>query len=98
MCNSQTNLRIVGFTEKFATIGIKKDAYYVDFISQTKIYDDAVASNNAEQFGKRFEFKKNIIMATKSLKNIDEIIEMANQFKIYDSIKIGYFSNNSSKI
>jgi uncharacterized protein YggE len=97
-CNSQINQRIDGFVSKLSKLGIKKEDYYIDFISQTKVYDYTVTTNKAEQFEKGFEIKKNIIIATKSLKNIDEMIEIASQFKIYDVIKIDYFSDNSSQI
>lgn len=97
-CNSQINQRIDGFVGKLSKMGVKKEDYYVDFISQTKVYDYSVSTNKAEQFEKGFEIKKNIIIATKSLKSIDEMIEIASQFKIYDIIKIDYFSDNSSEI
>ena len=97
-CNSQINQRIAGFVGKLSKFGIKKEDYYIDFISQTKVYDYTVTTNKAEQFEKGFEIKKNIIIATKSLKDIDEMIEIASQFKIYDVIKIDYFSDNSSEI
>ena len=97
-CNSKINLRIVNFINKLAKTGIKKEEIYVDFISQTKIYDYAVTTNKAEQFEKGFEIKKNIIISTNSLKNIDSIIEIASEFKIYDIIKIDYISDTSSEI
>lgn len=97
-CNTQINQRIDGFVGKLAKLGVKKEDYYVDFISQTKVYDYTVTTNKAEQFEKGFEIKKNIIITTKSLKNVDEMIELASQYKIYDVIKIGYFSDNSSEI
>lgn len=97
-CNSQINQRIDNFVVRLSKLGIKKEDYYVDFISQTKVYDYSIVTNKAEQFEKGFEIKKNIIIASKSLNNIDEIIEIASQFKIYDIIKIDYFSDNPSEI
>jgi uncharacterized protein YggE len=97
-CNTQINQRIANFTSKINKAGIKKDAIYVDFISQTKIYDYTLSANKAEQFEKGFELKKNIIITVSSLKNIDMLVETASAFKIYDIIKIDYLSNNSSEI
>lgn len=97
-CNSQINQRIDNFVVRLSKLGIKKEDYYVDFISQTKVYDYSIVTNKAEQFEKGFEIKKNIIIASKLLNNIDEIIEIASQFKIYDIIKIDYFSDNPSEI
>lgn len=97
-CNSKINQRITGFITTIGKIGIRKEDVYSDFISQTKIYDYSVVNNKAEQFEKGFEIKKNIIISTNSLKNIDSIIEMASEFKIYDVIKVDYISNSSAEV
>jgi len=97
-CNSKINERIKNFTAKLTKSLSKKEELYVDFISQTKIYDYDVSTNKAEQFEKGFEIKKNIIISTNSLKNIDSIIEIASEFKIYDIIKVDYLSDNSTEI
>lgn len=97
-CNSQINKRINDFIAQISKIGIKRDAIYVDFISQTKVYDYTLSTNKAEEFEKGFEIKKNIIIATNNLKNIDAIIETASQFKIYDIIKVDYFADNTNEI
>lgn len=97
-CNTKINQRIDGFISKIGKIGIKKDQIYVDFISQTKIYDYSLANNKAEQFEKGFEIKKNIIIKTNSIKNIDSIIETASEFKIHDVIKVDYLSTSSAEI
>ena len=60
LCNSKINQRINGFTKDLFKNGIKKEAIYVDFISQTKVYDYSVENDTAEQFQKGFEIKKNI--------------------------------------
>jgi uncharacterized protein YggE len=97
-CNSQINKRINDFIAQISKIGIKRDAIYVDFISQTKVFDYTLSTNKAEEFEKGFEIKKNIIIATNNLKNIDAIIETASQFKIYDIIKVDYFADNTNEI
>lgn len=97
-CNGSINKRISGFIEKLSKFGIKEKDIYVDFISQTKIYDYTLEANKAQQFEKGYEIKKNIIIATSSLKNIDNIIESASLFKIYDIIKIDYLSNDTTEL
>ena len=96
--NTNINKRIDSFIEKLMKIGIKKEAIYVDFISETKVYDYTVGTNKAEQFEKGFEIKKNIIINTNLIKNLDVIIQLASEFKIYDIIKVDYLSDNSSQI
>jgi len=97
-CNSSINKRISGFVEKLSKLGIKEKDIYVDFISQTKIYDFNLETNKAQQFEKGYEIKKNIIISTSILKNIDSIIESASLFKIYDIIKIDYLTNDTSEL
>lgn len=97
-CNGAINKRISNFIEKLGKLGIKEKDIYVDFISQTKIYDYNLENNKAQQFEKGYEIKKNIIIATSSLKNIDNIVESASLFKIYDIIKIDYLSNGTSEL
>ena len=96
--NMNINKRINDFIEKLMKIGIKKEAIYVDFISETKVYDYTVGTNKAEQFEKGFEIKKNIIINTNLIKNLDIIIQLASDFKIYDIIKVDYLSDNDSQI
>jgi uncharacterized protein YggE len=97
-CNQKINTRIEGFLAKIKALGIKKEESYVDFISQTKVYDFTVDGTTAKQFEKGFEIKKNIIISTKNITNLEKIITMASEYDIYDVIKVEYFSEDSDKI
>lgn len=97
-CNTKINGRIDGFISKIKTLGIKKDDYYVDFIAQTKVYDFEVEGLNSHQFEKGFEIKKNIIVSTKNITDLEKIITMASQFAIYDIIKVEYYDENSNEM
>lgn len=95
-CNTAINKRISDFIQKLSKLGIKEKDVYVDFITQTKVYDYSTDAGKAVQFEKGFEIKKNVIITTSSLKNIDSIIETASLFKIYDVIKIDYLADDTS--
>lgn len=97
-CNKKINARISGLLEKLKSLNIKKDDVYVDFISQTKIYDYSVSGVNAEQIDKGFEIKKNIIISTSNVNNLEKIIAFASDFEIYDVIKVDYYNHNSDVI
>ena len=97
-CNSKINTRIEAFLGKTKAIGIKKEESYVDFISQTKVYDFTVEGTTASQFEKGFEIKKNIIITTKKILDLEKIITMASEFEIYDVIKVEYFNDNPDAI
>ena len=57
-CSKKINARIAGFIEKIKSEGVKKENVYIDFISQTKIYDFEVNGVNSEQVEKGFEIKR----------------------------------------
>jgi len=97
-CNKKINTRISGLLDKLKTLGIKKEAVYVDFISQTKIYDYTVADVNAQQIEKGFEIKKNIIITTSNVDNLEKIIAFASDYEIHDVIKVEYYNENSNAI
>lgn len=97
-CNQKINSRINGFIEKLKAIGSKPENTYVDFISQTKIYDFTTNDVNATQFEKGFEIKKNIIISTSNAANLEKIITFASEFEIYDIIKVDYFNTDLDMI
>lgn len=97
-CNKKISTRISGLLSKLKTLNIKSEFVYVDFISQTKIYDYSVSGTNAEQIEKGFEIKKNIIVSTYNINNLDKIISFASEFEIYDVIKVEYYNDDSDQI
>lgn len=97
-CNTKINKRIDGLTSKIKSLGIKNEDIYVDFISQTKIYDFEVTDTKADQYEKGFEIKKNIIITTTKAENLEKIIDFASEFEIYDVIKAEYFNLNTETI
>lgn len=98
LCNTKINSRIDGFLGKIKALGIKKEESYVDFISQTKVYDFTLDGSTAQQFEKGFEIKKNIIITTENISNLEKIITMASEFEIHDVIKVEYFNEDPDKI
>lgn len=97
-CNQKINSRINGFIGKLKAIGIKSENTYVDFISQTKIYDFTTNDLTAKQFDKGFEIKKNIIISTSNAVNLEKIITLASEYEIYDIIKVDYFNTDLDSI
>ncbi|MEY4836070.1 MAG: hypothetical protein RI980_2185 [Bacteroidota bacterium] len=97
-CDNQINNRISDFISKLKYFGIKKEAISVDFISQSKIYDNQFIRDTIKEYEKGFEIKKNIIIATNRLENIDLIIKTAAEFKIYDIVKVDYLNDDLTAI
>lgn len=97
-CSKKINTRIDGFLDKIKALGIKKENVYIDFISQTKIYDFEVSGLNSEQVDKGFEIKKNIIITTSNANSLEKLIAIASDFEIHDIIKVEYFNNDINAI
>lgn len=96
--NTSINKRLAAFKKALAGIGISEDDIYVDFITQTKIYDFKGTASEAVQFIKGFEIKKNIIIKTRASPVFDQIIELASDNEIYDVVKVEYININIDKI
>lgn len=94
------NKRINGFIKKISSMGIKNDDIFVDFISQTKIYDYDIHKDAQVTIQKMdgFETKKNIIITVNKHSMIEKLISEASDFQIYDIIKVDYISNDIDKI
>jgi len=94
------NFRIENLLKRLNSLGIKKEDVYVDFISQTKVYDFDIEPNQklVSQKIKGFEIKKNIIINTNDHAKIEKIIYEASDFQIYDIIKIDYINTDIEKI
>jgi len=97
-CSKKITARITGFIEKMKSVGVKKENVYIDFISQTKIYDFEVNGMNSEQIEKGFEIKKNIIVTTSNVNSLEKIIALASDFEIHDVIKVEYYNNETDAI
>lgn len=97
-CSKKINSRIDGFLDKIKALGIKKENCYIDFISQTKIYDFNANLETAHQIDKGFEIKKNIIITTSNANSLEKLIAIASNFEIHDIIKVEYFNNDTNAI
>ena len=97
-CSKKITARITGFIEKMKSLGVKKENVYIDFISQTKIYDFEVNGMNSEQIEKGFEIKKNIIITTSNVNSLEKLIALASDFEIHDVIKVDYFNSDTNAI
>lgn len=96
--NSLINNRLETFRKALNGIGVRKDDIYVDFITQTKVYDFKGTGIEATQFIKGFEIKKNIIIKIPASSIFDQVIELASESEIYDVVKVDYINSNPEKI
>jgi uncharacterized protein YggE len=97
-CNTSINERIENALAKLRKLGITKDDSYVDFITQTKVYEYEVSTNEAEQLQTGFEIKKNINLYFEDLSLMDQIVEICATEEIYDIINIEYLITDVNAI
>ncbi len=97
-CSEGINKRIDGFLQKIKTLGIKEDDAYVDFISQTKIYDYNIEGTEVTQYDNGFEIKKNIIIRLGEMKKFDALITLASGYEIYDIVKAEYIKEDTEAV
>lgn len=93
-CNESIKKRIEGFIKAIKPLGVKEADTYVDFISQTKIYDYQVGDYKATQVENGFEIKKNIIVRLRDVKAFHELTDKAADSAIYDIVKAEYINED----
>ena len=94
LCNQKINERIQKIIDGLKEIEIGSEDVYIDFITQTKIYDHEITSNETKQYENGFEIKKNVIIRMKSLDKLDSIISLCAAQKIYDIVNVEYINTN----
>jgi uncharacterized protein YggE len=97
-CNTKINARISNLKKALKTLGLEGEDFYVDFITQTKIYDYNIESSKALQYQKGFEIKKNLIVKLKNSNDIDAVIELSSEQEIYDVIKVDYINDSEDEV
>jgi uncharacterized protein YggE len=97
--NTKIDERIQKFISALNTkMSIPLPDIYVDMSTQTQISDYKVNGNYAEQYITGFEQKKNVIVKFKNIKDLDKMIAIAADNKIYDIAKVDYIVTDINKI
>jgi uncharacterized protein YggE len=99
-CNALIEKRMANFIQSMKGLGIKKEAIFIDAITQGRIYSYAlnVEENVAKETLKGFEIKKNIIVSYTKDELLGQIMNAAAKEAIYDLIKVDYIVDNPDKI
>ncbi len=97
-CRAKMQLGLDMFLKELQAMGFKEEDYYVDFVTQNRIYDYEVSGSVAYERLSGFELKKNLSIRLKSEKQIEEIMIKAAEVGIYDLIKVDYLIQDLSTI
>lgn len=96
--NQITDKKIENVINKVKKLGISKNDLYVDFVSETKMYDHNINDREIKEYFDGFSIRKNLIIKTTKLSNIDTIIDYCSEQEIYDIIKVDYKSKDLEEI
>ena len=97
-CNTAINKRITEVLNGLKKLGIKTEDTYVDFVTQTKVYDYEVGQSEARQLERGFEIKKNINIHFEDILLMDQIVEICASEEIYDIINIEYLIDDINSV
>ncbi len=94
------NKRIESFIATIGKLGINQQDFYVDLITQNRIYNYELQSNNMVAIEKLagFEVKKNIGIQITQKEMIDKLTLVASEFGIFDLIKVDYLRTDLDDI
>lgn len=96
--NQRTNNKIEKIIDNVKKLGITKNDLYVDFISETKMYDHTITDREIKEYFDGFSIRKNLIIKTTEISNIDKIIDHCSEQEVYDIVKVDYKSEDLERI
>jgi uncharacterized protein YggE len=102
-CNRLINNRINGFLDSLKKLSVNQKDIFIDLITQVPVYEfetekKIFSKTTYNEVPKGFSLTKNIHIAYKDNKIINQILSSAVRFEIYDLIKVDYFINNYSSV
>jgi uncharacterized protein YggE len=97
-CNQKMDATISQFSADLKRLGIAREALFVDFAAQNKIYGFQLEGNVAKEKLVGFELKKNISVHYQDKLLLDKLLVTAAQSKIFDLIKVDYIVRDTGSI
>lgn len=96
--NAKVNARIDEFMKALNGLGIGKSDIYVDFITQSRVYDYTVQGRQATETFSGFETKKTVAIRYKSRDAFEKIVAAAAAQQIFDLIKVDYIVSDFESV
>jgi len=97
-CNAKMDGVIVELIAHLQQIGLHGEDFFVDFVTQNRIYGYKLNDNVAKEELVGFELKKNFAIHYKDKAMLDKLILTAAQSKVYDLIKVDYIVKDQNAI
>lgn len=96
--NQKLDARLKQFLAALDSLGIRRTDVFVDFITQNRVYDYAVAGNTASEKLSGFEVKKNVAVRYKDATLLDKMLAEAAKVNIFDLVKVDYVVSDMSRV
>lgn len=96
--NDKINAQVAAFISDLGNEGIDRNAIFVDFITQNKIYDFATEGSTVTEKFSGFETKKNIAVRYKNRDTLEKLLAAAARRSIFDLIEVDYVFNDPASV
>jgi uncharacterized protein YggE len=96
--NRRLQDQVSRFRQGLATLGVRPEDVYLDFITQTRTYDYKIKDNVARENMAGFQIKENLAVRYQDRALLDRIVPLAAQNGIYDLIKVEYQTDDLASV
>jgi uncharacterized protein YggE len=102
-CTQAIDGRINQFKAELQKLGIASGDMFVDFVTQTPVYDyklkrDSAKAATATEYEAGFELKKNLMIRYTQRDLLDAMTQAAAKFQIYDLVKVDFIVRNPAAL
>ncbi len=96
--NRRLQDQVTRFRAGLTTLGIKSEDTYLDFITQTRVYDFQVKGGTAREKVAGFQIKENLAIRFSAHNLLEKIVPLAAQAGIFDLIKVDYLTEELGSV
>lgn len=94
--------RYNGFAQELQTVGVPKEAIYLDMVSFVPLYEyekeKKIFSKTHNEIPKGFEMQQNVHIQYKDVSMMPKIMAVAAKYEIFDLVKVDYAVDNQEAI
>jgi uncharacterized protein YggE len=96
--NDKINAQLSAFISDIGNEGVGSNAYFVDFITQNKVYDFVSEGSTVTEKQSGFETKKNIAIRYRDRDLLEKLLAAAARRSIFDLIEVNYIYDDTAGV
>jgi len=96
--NQKVNAKVADLMQRIKPLGITSNDVFVDFITQSRVYDFSVSGAEAKENFSGFETKKTIAIRYRNRELFEKIVSAAADARIFDLIKVDYIVSDFDSV